>query len=76
MVPAKFSTRTNCSRRAKVLDEQVAKIKEKFSSLELKHRKKDCIGNFQFIPFSLLLCSFKSNSKDPWGVTFINYFRE
>ena len=46
----------------------------KFSTLELKHRKKDCIGNFQFIPFSLLLRFFKSNRNDPLGVTFITCF--
>ena len=40
VVPAKFSAKTNCSRTAKVLDEQLVKIKEKFSTLELKHRKK------------------------------------
>ena len=49
MVPAKFSARTNCGRTAKVLDEQFVKIKEKFSTLELKHRKKDCLGNSQFL---------------------------
>ena len=30
VVPAKFSARTNCSRTAKVLDEQMVKIKETF----------------------------------------------
>ena len=74
MVPAKFSARTNCSRTAKVLDEQLVKIKEKFSTLEFKHRKKGCIGNFQLIPSSLLLCFFKGNRNDPWGVTFICCF--
>ena len=46
VVPAKFSARTNCSRIAKVLDEELVKVKEKFSSLELKHRKKGLYRKF------------------------------
>ena len=39
VVPAKFSAGTKCSRTAKVLDEQLLKMKEQFSTLEFKHRK-------------------------------------
>jgi len=56
-----------------ILNEQLVKIKEKFSTMELKHRKKDFKGKFQFIPFSLLLSFFKSNRNDTWGV-FYNLF--
>lgn len=36
VVPAKFSARTKCSRTARVLDEQLLKIKEQFSTMVLK----------------------------------------
>ena len=56
-----------------ILNEQLVEIKEKFSTLELK-QKKYYIGDFQFIPFSLLLCFFKSNRNYTWAVTFITCF--
>ena len=51
VVPAKFSARTNCSRTAKVLHEQLVKIKEKSSTLELKHRKKGLYRKFPVYTF-------------------------
>ena len=49
VVPAKFSSHTKCSRAARVLDEQLLKMKEQVSTLEFKHGKKDCIENFLFM---------------------------
>ena len=46
VVPAKFSARTKCSRTARVLDEQLLKMKEQFSTLEFKHRKKGLYRKF------------------------------
>ena len=40
VVPAKFSAHTKCSHTARVFDEQLLKMKEYFSTLEFKHRKK------------------------------------
>ena len=51
MVPGKVSARKNCCRTAKVLDEQSVKIKEKFSTLELKHRKKGLYRKFPVYTF-------------------------
>ena len=47
VVPARFSARTRCSRTARVLDEQLLKVKEQFWSLNIE--KKDCIGNLLFM---------------------------
>ena len=46
VVPAKFSARIKCSQTAKVLDEQLLKMKEQFSTLEFKHGKKGLYRKF------------------------------
>ena len=46
VVPAKFSAGTKCSRTAKVLDEQLLKMEEQFSTLEFQHRKKGLYRKF------------------------------
>ena len=46
VVSAKFPARTKCSRTARVLDEQLLKTKEQFSTLEFKHRKKELHRKF------------------------------
>ena len=46
VVPVKFFARTKCGRTAKVLDEQLLKVKQHFSTLELKHRKKGLYRKF------------------------------
>lgn len=40
IVPGKYSARTKNPRTARILDEQLQKKKEKFPTLELKHKKK------------------------------------
>ena len=46
VVPAKFSARTKSTRTAKILDEQLDRIKEKFTTLEFKHRQKRLYRKF------------------------------
>ena len=46
VVPAKFSPRTKSTRTAKILDEQLDRIKEKFTTLEFKHRQKRLYRKF------------------------------
>ena len=46
VVPAKLSARTKFSRTARVLDEQLLKMKEQFPTLEFKHRKKGLYRKF------------------------------
>ena len=46
VVPAKFSARTKSMRTARILDEQLVRIKENFSNLEFTHRKKGLYRKF------------------------------
>ena len=41
MVPARLSALTKCNQTAKVLDEQLLKIKQHISTMKLKHKKKE-----------------------------------
>ena len=47
VVPAKYACFTRCKRTAKVLDEEIAKMKENFVTLELWHQKKK---NYRMFP--------------------------